>query len=71
MSSVNTAREALERSWRTLRQQWGTTCDLWKDPVQRHFEREFWEQWEQVVPATTEAMRDLAEVLSAARRAVR
>ena len=71
MSSVHNAGERLQNNWRALQQQWCTTCDLWNDPVQRHFEREFWQEWEQVVPSTLDAMQHLAEVMSAARRAVR
>ena len=71
MSSVNTAGERLYNRWRALQQQWRTTCDLWNDPVRHHFEREFWQEWEQVVPTTLNALQDLAEVMSAAQRAVR
>ena len=72
MSSVNVAGERLHNSWRTLQRQWQTTCDLWNDPVRHHFEREFWQGWEeQVVPSTLDAMQHLAEVMSAARHAVR
>jgi len=71
MSNVNVTSERLQNSWRALQQQWQATCELWNDPVRHHFEREFWQEWEQVVPSTLDAMQQLAEVMSAARRAVR
>jgi len=71
MNGVNDAGERLQNGWRALQQQWQTTCELWNDPVRHHFEREFWQEWEQVVPSTLDAMQQLAEVMSAARRAVR
>ncbi|MBL7065841.1 MAG: hypothetical protein ISS49_16820 [Anaerolineae bacterium] len=71
MSGVNVAGERLQNAWRALQQQWRITGDLWNDPVRHHFEREFWQEWEQVVPSTLEAIRHLAEVMGAARRAVR
>jgi len=70
VSSVNASGERLQHSWHALQQQWRTTCDLWNDPVRRHFEREFWQEWEHVVPATLEAMQHLADLMGQARRAV-
>jgi len=54
-----------------LRQQWQATCALWQDPVAHHFERRFWQEWEQTVPATLAAMERLAQILEQARREVR
>jgi len=71
MSAIATAEERLQTGWRVLQQQWRTTCDLWNDPVRSHFEREFWQEWEQIVPATLDAMQHLAEVISAAQHGVR
>ncbi len=71
MSAVTNARERIRAGWRILQTQWRATCELWNDPVRRRFERDFWQEWEQVVPSTMDAMQYLAEVISAARRAVR
>ena len=70
MSSAHDAGERLRNNWRALQQQWSATSELWNDPVRRHFEKEFWQEWEQVAPAALDAMQRLAEVMSAARRAV-
>ena len=71
MASVKAASEGLHHEWRTLQQQWRATCDLWNDPVRHRFEREFWQEWEQVVPAAIGEMQKMADVLSAARNHVR
>ena len=71
MSNLNASEERLRQSWRALQQQWRSTCDLWNDPVRHRFEREFWQEWEQVVPATLDTMQQLANIASQARRAVR
>ena len=71
MSGASVACGRLQRGWQTLQQQWRTTCGLWNDPVQRRFEREFWHEWECTVPSTLDAMQNLAQVMNAARQAVR
>lgn len=71
MSGIRGGHEQIQTRWRMLQQQWRTSCGLWNDPVRHRFEREFWREWEQVVPATLDAMQQLAEVVNAARRAVR
>ncbi len=71
MSNIITAQEQIKTGWRVLQTQWQTTKSLWRDPVQRHFEREFWSAWEREVPATLNAMQHLADVISAARREVK
>jgi hypothetical protein len=71
MSAVATAQEQLRTGWHSLQQEWRTTCDLWNDSVHQRFEQEFWQEWEQTVPSTLDAMQRLAEVMSAAQRAVR
>ena len=70
MSGITGGQERIQGRWRMLQQQWHASCSQWNDPVRYHFEREFWQEWEQIVPATMEAMQQLAEVVSAAQRAV-
>jgi len=71
MSSLNTAHERIRNGWRVLQRQWQASGTLWNDPVQRRFEREFWQDFERVVPATMNEMQKLAEVIAQARRGVR
>ena len=71
MAGVQQAQQRLQAHWHALRQQWQATCALWQDPVAHHFERRFWQEWEQTVPATLAAMERLAQILEQARREVR
>ncbi|RLC77094.1 MAG: hypothetical protein DRI61_12135 [Chloroflexi bacterium] len=61
----------LEEAFRVLKQQWDTTRGLWKDPVQRRFEREFWQVYEPTVYATIKQMERLAETIAQACREVK
>lgn len=56
--------------WAVLQGQWHTACAAWNDAVRTQFEKEFWQEFEQVVPATLEEMRRLGEVIDQARREV-
>jgi len=71
MSSLNTTHEQIRNGWRVLQRQWQASCALWDDPVRRQFEREFWQDFEQVVPATLKEMERLVQVIAQARRGVR
>ena len=71
MSSLNTTREQLYAAWQALQHQWQASCALWDDSVRRRFEREFWQDFERVVPATMNEMQKLAEVIAQARRSAR
>ncbi len=71
MSSLLQARDHLDNSWKALRLQWQAALTLWNDPVSRHFERDYWQEFERVVSATSEEMRNLAQILAQARRSVR
>ena len=71
MSTLNDARERIHSGWQALQGQWYTTCELWDDPVRRRFEREFWQAFERIVPATIEQMGRLAEVIAQAQREIR
>ncbi|MBC8447092.1 MAG: hypothetical protein H8D78_05020 [Chloroflexi bacterium] len=71
MSTLNDARERINSGWQVLQGQWHTACGLWDDPVQRRFEREFWQEFERTVPVAMKQMRRLAEVIAQARREVR
>jgi len=71
MSTLNDARERTHSGWQALQGKWHTTCELWDDPARRRFEREFWQEFERIVPAAIEQMRRLAELFAQARREVR
>jgi hypothetical protein len=62
--------DKLQGAWLVMRQCLDSTGELWRDAVRQQFEREFWQEFEQVVPATLEEMRRLGEVIAQARREV-
>lgn len=62
--------EWLGNHWRALGEIWLRTCELWDDRVRRQFERDFWQEYEAVVPATMKAMDRLEEVMARALREV-
>lgn len=70
MSSLNNACSQLRDEWRKLLQRWRESSSLWNDSVQQHFEKEVWQDFEQVVPTTTEEMKRLAKTIAQARREV-
>lgn len=71
MSGLRTAQERLRNGWRSLQHQWQASGGLWHDPVHRRFEREFWQDFEQVVPSTMNEMQKLEDIIAQARRNVR
>ena len=71
MGSLSKAYEQLCNRWQSLQRQWQASGTLWNDPVQRRFVRDFWQDFERVVPATMSEMQKLAEVIAQARRSVR
>ena len=58
-------------AWRGIQQAWGTARYLWGDAIRQQFEKEFWQEFEQIVPTTLEAMRRLNDVIARAQREVR
>lgn len=71
MSEVRRARERIEDSWRMLQNQWQTSCGQWDDVVRQHFEQEFWQDCERVIPPALREMQKLTEILAQARREVK
>ena len=71
MASLLDAHDHLDNGWQRLQQQWRASRDQWSDPVSRSFEREFWQEYDRVAPATLHEMQKLSEVIAQARRAVR
>ena len=71
MGSLLNTHDQLRNTWLSLQRQWQASCALWDDPVRHQFEREFWQDFERVVPATINEMQKLAEVIAQARRSVK
>jgi hypothetical protein len=71
MSGLAAGQERLRDAWQALQSQCRTTLGLWDDPVSQRFDREFWQEYERVTPATMAEMQKLAEVIAQARRAVK
>lgn len=71
MSSLNASHDHLQTAWQALQKQWQASCDLWNDPVRWHFEREYWQGFERVVPATMDEMQKLERIVAQARRNVK
>ena len=71
MGSLLNTQNQLGSSWQALQRKWQASCAQWNDPVSRKFEREFWQDFERVVPATINEMQKLAEVIAQARRSVK
>lgn len=66
MSAVRQYLDGLLEQWRLLQAQWGATRDLWHDPVRHYFEREFWQQYEEVMPPLLKDMDRLDRVIAEA-----
>jgi hypothetical protein len=64
------AYEQLLDHWRMLLGQWYIIRDMWKDPVRDEFEKQFWQEYEQVIPGMLHEMQELDHVLEQARRNV-
>lgn len=70
MSALDDSREALRAHWRVLLQEWSAACEMWRDEVRDRFEKEYWQDFSQVVPRTLEELEQLARMLDQARRGV-
>ncbi|MBN2006249.1 MAG: hypothetical protein JXA21_23040 [Anaerolineae bacterium] len=68
---IDAAHDRLKAGWQVLQTRWQASRAQWDDPVARRFEKEFWQEYEQVLPATLQEMQNLAEVIAQARRNVR
>lgn len=69
--NLETNHERLKASWQVLQSRWQASRAQWDDAVARSFEKEFWQAYEQTLPATLQEMQNLAEVIAQARRNVR
>lgn len=71
MNALSTAHSQLKNAFQSLQNQWQASSGLWDDSVHRHFEREFRQDFERVVPSTMNEMQKLEDVIAQARRNVR
>lgn len=70
MSNLNNSREQLENGWLLLKNQWQITAVSWNDEACRRFEREFMDEYEEIIQSTIRQMDNLAQVLSQASKQV-
>lgn len=66
MSHFERPSEVTQQQWLALQRQWQGAREEWNDEVSQRFEREFWSDWESVLPQTIEILRALEETLDAA-----
>lgn len=64
------AAAALEAAWRVIQDRWRTTEAPWRDAVRTEFEKEYWAEFENVVPAGLKETERLLDLIEAARREV-
>ncbi|MDQ2731137.1 MAG: hypothetical protein M3Y56_05720 [Armatimonadota bacterium] len=62
--------ETLNSAWTSLQAQWSETRAEWNDVVAERFEREFWSEWETIVPSATAALQELEELLATATKSI-
>jgi len=65
---MSLGREHLEHAWRALGRQWDRTGEQWQDVVHDRFQREFWAEYERVVPAALGELSRLEEMLARVQR---
>ncbi|MEW6403837.1 MAG: hypothetical protein AB1649_18735, partial [Chloroflexota bacterium] len=70
-AGMNTTIAQLDAAWKRLRQRWEDTKAVWNDPVQRHFDKEYWTPLESQTQTTLQEMERLTETIAKARRNVK
>jgi hypothetical protein len=50
-----------------LQHEWLAVGEVWNDATQRQFEREYWSEFERVIPRALEEVYRLEELLSRAK----
>jgi len=71
VSSLAQTQNRLCDNWKALQQRWQTSRAFWNDPVNRGFEREYWQEFERVIPTTMDEMAKLAQLIAQAQRNVK
>jgi|GEM_PF-865304 len=70
MNTMKHPTEAVENQWRSLQDRWCATTEQWRDSVRLDFERQFWQDYESVVPNTIRKLEELEREITNARHAV-
>ena len=65
---LNREIEKISNEWRILENQWKSTCHLWNDSMSQRFEREFWQEFERLVPAYLKKLEETDYLVSKAYR---
>ena len=68
MSRFGRPSEEAAAQWASLQRQWSLAREGWNDEVALRFEREFWSEWQSVMPQTVELLRDLEAAMENADR---
>jgi hypothetical protein len=71
MGHSTDTQNALQAEWSLLVHQWQVTASQWKDAARQRFEREFWQEYEQIVPIYSEELKSLSLVLDKARQTLK
>lgn len=66
MSRLSEAHGSIDDRWSQLRETWGEVRAEWRDAVALRFEREWWQQLEEVAPRWLDALAEVDEVLERA-----
>lgn len=66
MSLLRDTADELQAEWLLLRERWESAKEHWRDGVRERFEREFWEEYERVLPAAIAEIRRLDEQIDLA-----
>lgn len=67
---MSVGRGQLEHAWGSIQRQWHCTEEQWQDAVKDRFQREFWEEYEHVVPAALKEIGQLEQVIAQIQREV-
>ena len=71
MSSFSRPSEPLAERLTTLRSEWQHVRDRWHDPIGDRFERQFWNEFESILPACLGAIKQLEDLLISAEEGSR
>lgn len=70
MSELSDIHHGLRGEWSVLESQWRSTRNQWADAVADHFEKDFWQELEDGVPAFLRELEQVDETLDRALRAL-
>lgn len=68
--SLSEIHEQFRHDWRKLQSKWQVVAAGWHDEKKHRYEREFWREFEEVVPVTLEEIDKLHRLVLRARHEV-